>query len=202
VAEAMNFAAVYKAPVVFVCENNGYAISIPTQRQSAVTELARRGPGFGIPSIRVDGNDILAMVAATGEAVQRARSGSGPTFIEAVTYRMSLHTTADDPRIYRDDEEVERWKARCPIARFEKYLLGKGLLDRAAIERIGRECEEEVLSGRERFRARAEADPREIFDFVYESLTPELREQQREYFERLERKGVLAHEPPPEPGPR
>ena len=104
VNEAFNFAAVYKAPVVFVCENNGYAISIPVQRQAAIKELARRGSGFGIPSIRVDGNDILAMIVATTRAVEHARAGNGPYFIEAVTYRMELHTTADDPKVYRSDE--------------------------------------------------------------------------------------------------
>ncbi len=196
VAEAMNIAAVYQAPVIFVVENNGYAISVPAERQSGLRELARRGPGFGIPSARVDGNDVLSVIAATTEAVQRARSGGGPTLIEAVTYRMSLHTTADDPRVYRNDEEVERWKARDPIARFEKHLLGKGLLDRETIERIGRECEQEVLAGRDRFRALAQANPREVFDFVYETLPAELEAQKKEYFERLDRKGV-----PPGPAP-
>ena len=155
VNEAFNFAAVYKAPVVFVCENNGYAISIPVEKQAAVRELARRGPGFGIPSIRVDGNDILAMIVAATNAVERARSGGGPTLIEAVTYRLSLHTTADDPRVYRSDDEVEKWKSKCPIARFEEYLMRKGLLDRETIERIGTECEQEVREARERFRQRA-----------------------------------------------
>ena len=139
VNEAFNFAAIYKAPVIFVVENNGYAISHPTEKQAATKELARRGPGFGIRSVRVDGNDVLGMIVATREALQRARAGEGPTLIEAVTYRMSLHTTADDPKVYRDDDEVEQWKSRCPIARFEKYLLGKGLLDRDTIERIGTE---------------------------------------------------------------
>ncbi|MCH6552504.1 MAG: thiamine pyrophosphate-dependent dehydrogenase E1 component subunit alpha, partial [Planctomycetes bacterium] len=170
VSEAFNFAAVYKAPVVFVCENNGYAISVPVERQAGIKELARRGPGFGIPAIRVDGNDVLAMIVATTRAVERARSGGGPTLIEAVTYRMSLHTTADDPKVYRSEDEVERWKPKCPIARFEKYLTGKGLLDPDAIERIAAECEQEVLDGRERFRARAKPRPRAVVDHRYETL--------------------------------
>ncbi len=190
VNEALNVAAVFKAPVVFVCENNGWAISIPTEKQAAVRELARRGPGFGIPSIRVDGNDVLAMIAATTDAVERAREGGGPTLIEAVTYRMSLHTTADDPRVYRSDEDVQRWRARDPIARFEKYLMAKGLLDRATVDRIGKECEQEVLEARERFRRRAVADPREVFDFVYAELPPELEAQKREYLSKLDRKGA------------
>jgi pyruvate dehydrogenase E1 component alpha subunit len=188
VNEALNFAAVYKAPVVLVCENNGWAISIPTERQAATGELARRGPGFGIPSLRVDGNDVLAMVVATSEALKRAREGLGPTFIEAVTYRMSLHTTADDPRVYRNQEELDRWKPRCPIARLEKYLLGKGLLDRDTVQRIAGECEREVLGARERFRQRAVPRPGEVFDFMYAQLPPELQEQKSEYLRRLERK--------------
>jgi len=190
VNEAFNFAAVYKAPVVFVVENNGYAISHPTEKQAATKELARRGPGFGIPSIRVDGNDVLAMIVATSEAVERARAGEGPTLIEAVTYRMSLHTTADDPKVYRDDDEVEQWTLKCPITRFEKYLIGKDVLDEAAIERIGSECEQEVLDARERFRARTKARPREVFDFMYEKLPPELERQKREYLDKLDRKGI------------
>ncbi len=190
VNEALNFAAVYRSPVVFVCENNGYAISIPVDKQAATPQLVRRGAGFGIPSVRVDGNDVLAMIVATNRAVQRARSGDGPTFIEAVTYRMSLHTTADDPKVYRDDDEVEQWKPKCPIARFEKYLIGKDVLDEAAIDRIGSECEQEVLDARERFRARAKARPREVFDFMYEKLPPELERQKHEYLDKLDRKGI------------
>lgn len=190
VAEAFNFAAVYCAPVVFMLENNGWAISIPTSKQCAIDELARRGPGFGIPSIRVDGNDILAMIVATTEAVDRARRGQGPSLIEAVTYRMSVHTTADDPTVYRKDEEVEQWKARCPIARFEKYLKNKGILDDADFQRIGAECEQEVLDGRELFRNRAKPNPREVFDFMFETLPAELEQQKREYLAKLDRMGV------------
>ncbi len=190
VAESMNFAAVYKSPVIFVVENNGYAISVPVSQQHGVAELARRGPAFGMPGIRVDGNDILAMIVASSRAVDHARAGNGPCFIEAVTYRMSLHTTADDPKVYRADEEVKQWEAKCPIARFETYLKNKGLLDDAAIEQIGGECEQEVLDARERFRARAKAVPHEVFDFVYETLTPELEAQKQDYLAKLARKGI------------
>ena len=110
VSEALNFAGVYNAPVVFVCENNGWAISTPTSQQSANQILAAQGVAHGIPSIRVDGNDILAMMSATEEATNRARNGEGPTLIEAITFRMSLHTTADDPTVYRDENEVQIWK--------------------------------------------------------------------------------------------
>src|SRR5262249_11240616 len=144
VNEAFNFAATSKAPIVFVCENNGWAISMPVDKQAATASLAQRGVGFGIPSVRVDGNDVLAVLVATRDAVQRARSGGGATFIECVTYRMSLHTTADDPKVYRAEDEVEKWQAKCPIARFEKYLISKGVLDQSDCERIAEDCEQEV----------------------------------------------------------
>jgi pyruvate dehydrogenase E1 component alpha subunit len=190
VSEAFNFAAVFCAPVVFVCENNGWAISVPVTKQCGVKELARRGAGFGIPSIRVDGNDILAMIVASNEAVKHARSGKGPYLIEAVTYRMSLHTTADDPKVYRKDDEVKAWEAKCPIARFEKYLKAKGVLKDEDFARIAEECEKEVLEAREQFRARAKANLREVFDYMYATLPPELEEQKREYLAKLKRKGV------------
>ena len=188
--EAFNFAAVDKAPIVFICENNGWAISMPVEKQAATATLAQRGVGFGIPGVRVDGNDVLAVLTATREAVERARSGDGPTLIECLTYRMSLHTTADDPKVYREEAQVEQWMSKCPISRFEKYLIAKSVIDKAGCEKVATECEQQVLEARERFRGRAKASPREVFDFVYEEITPELREQQAEYFEKLKRKGI------------
>lgn len=190
VSEALNYAAVNKAPVVFVCENNGWAISTPLTKQSATTNLASRGAGFGLPSIRVDGNDILAMTVAVDQAARRARAGDGPTFIEAVTFRMSLHTTADDPTVYRAQELVDPWEARCPITRYETYLQRKGLLDTGAIDRIREKCDGEVIAARDRFRTDAVARPREIFDHIYGELPPELEAQKQAYLDRLERKGV------------
>lgn len=190
VAEAFNFASVYKAPVIFVLENNGWAISIPAEKQAAVREFARRGAGFGIPSIRVDGNDILGMIVASQQAADHGRAGKGPYLVEAVTYRMSVHTTADDPKVYRKEDEVKAWEAKCPIRRFEIYLRNKGILDDADFERIGKECEAEILEAREKFRARAKAKPREVFDYLYTEMPPELKEQQEEYFRKLDRKGV------------
>ncbi len=190
VSEALNFAAVSKAPIVFICENNGWAISMPVEKQAATAALAQRGVGFGIPSVRVDGNDVLAVLTATNDAVARARNGDGPTFIECVTYRMSLHTTADDPKVYRNEDDVEKWQAKCPIARFEKYLIAKGVIDQPGCDRVAEECEQQVLTAREAFRKRAIANPKEVFDFVFENLSPELQEQQQDYFEKLKRKGV------------
>jgi pyruvate dehydrogenase E1 component alpha subunit len=190
VSEALNFAAVNTAPIVFVCENNGWAISTPLAKQSATDSLAVRGLGYGVPSIRVDGNDILAMTVAVDEAAQRARAGGGPTLIEAVTFRMSLHTTADDPTVYRDEALVEPWKARCPILRFEIYLKSKGIIDEAGLEQIRAECDDEVLEARQRFRDTAVAKPREIFDHIYGELSPELEAQKQAYLKRLDDRGV------------
>jgi len=190
VAESLNFAAVDKAPVIFVCENNGWAISTPMTKQTRVDSLAIRGMGYGVPSIRVDGNDILAMMVAVRDAADRARRGEGPTLIEAVTFRMSLHTTADDPTVYRDEAEVTPWEGRCPIKRFEIWLANQGLLDADGCKRVKAECEAEVLAARDAFRESAEAKPREIFDYLYVD-TPEVLERQKaEYFKRLDRKGV------------
>lgn len=190
VSESLNFAAVFKSPILFLCENNQYAISMPVERQAAVKSLAQRGLGFGIPSLRVDGNDVLAMYVAMGEAVNRARAGGGPTFIEAATYRMEMHTTADDPKVYRKDDEVKAWEDRDPILRFEKYLLNKGVLDEAGKAAIQEDATEELRLGRERFDRRAKANPREIFDFMFDTLPPGLAEQKGEYFGKLRRNGV------------
>jgi len=190
VAEALNFAAVNRAPCVFCLENNGYAISMPVERQCAHEVLAQRGVGFGVPSIRADGNDILAMIVAMREATDRARAGEGPTLVEAVTYRMGVHTTADDPTVYRHDDELDVWRTRDPIARFEQYLKRAGHLDQAGIDAVVAECEAEVKAARERFDAKKRKNPFEVFDFMYEELPPELQRQKDEYLARLKRKGI------------
>jgi len=190
VNESLNFAAVYKAPVVFLLENNGWAISMPATKQVATETYAVRGIGFGIPSMRVDGNDVLAVLVAAQRACERARGGEGPTLIEALTYRMSVHTTADDPKVYRDDAEVKEWERRDPIRRFEIYLKNKKVLDDAAIARVHEECEQEVLAARDKFRARAIARPREVFDYVYANQTMELEAQKREYLAKLDKKKI------------
>ncbi|MGK7312205.1 MAG: pyruvate dehydrogenase (acetyl-transferring) E1 component subunit alpha, partial [Candidatus Longimicrobiales bacterium M2_2A_002] len=134
--EALNFARVFGVPAVFVCQNNQWAISVPRERQTKSETLAQKGLGQGMRSVQVDGNDVLAMYAATKEAVARARDGEGPTLIEAVTYRLSLHTTVDDPSRYRSEEEVEEWEARDPIPRFRDYLEERGVLDEDALDEI------------------------------------------------------------------
>jgi 2-oxoisovalerate dehydrogenase E1 component alpha subunit len=166
VNEALIFAATYAAPVIFFCQNNQYAISEPVALQ-AQRPIAERAPGFGVPSVRVDGNDVLAVMAVTRSALDRARSGGGPTFIEAVTYRMGPHTTADDPSRYRDPAELDRWRAKDPIARVEAHLSAAGLLtpDRvAAIQEHADAVAAEMRSGVVSLR---DPDPMAVFDHVY-----------------------------------
>lgn len=166
VHEAMVFAAVTKAPVVFVCQNNQWAISVPASGQTTVP-LARRGAGVGIPSVRVDGNDVLASYAVTAEALARARNGGGPTFIEAYTYRMGAHTTADDPTRYRTSAEEDYWRERDPIARLRTHLADGGHADDAFLAEVEAAADELGESTREYCRALTAPGPETMFDHVY-----------------------------------
>jgi len=166
VNEALIFAATYAAPVIFFCQNNQYAISEPVSLQ-AQRPIADRAPGFGVPSVRVDGNDVLAVLAVTRAALDRARSGGGPTFIEAVTYRMGPHTTADDPTRYRDASELDEWRGKDPLARVEAYLDAQGALTddrRAAITAKADAVAAEMRAG---ITTLADPDPLTVFDNVY-----------------------------------
>lgn len=178
--EALNWAGVYKAPVVLVVQNNGWAISVPRHKQTAAPTIAARGAGFGVPSRLVDGNDILAMYSAMNEAVERARAGDGPTLIEALTYRIGAHTTADDPTRYRDAAEVEAWKAKDPLARFKRYLAGRGLMDDAQEEALIAEVEAEINSAVEVAEAMPIPSPEAIFDWAYANPFPRLEEEREE----------------------
>src|SRR5439155_425244 len=127
--EALNFAGVWHVPVVFVCQNNQWAISVPLKKQTHSRTIAQKALAYGLPGLQVDGNDVLAVYAATKEAVDRAREGNGPTLIECVTYRLGVHTTADDPTKYRSEEEVREWERKDPLTRFVEYLRKKNLLE-------------------------------------------------------------------------
>lgn len=177
--EAMNFAAVFQVPLVFVCQNNQWAISIPLSRQTHTKTLAQKALAYGIPGIQVDGNDILAVYSAAENAVQRARSGEGPTFIECVTYRLLMHTTADDPKRYRSREEEAQWQKRDPIQRFETYLLNKGILTRSTIDDLQSRIAEDIQSAVNRAEEQMTSmgDPLEMFDHLYEMLPPYLEKQ-------------------------
>jgi len=178
VNEAMVFAASTGAPVVFLCTNNQWAISEPVSLQTRIP-LARRAPGFGIPSIRVDGNDVLAVLAATRWALDHARSGRGPAFIEAVTYRMGPHTTSDDPTRYRDPAELAYWEQRDPIARLEAHLRALGEFDDATASAVSAEADALCAEVREACLGARTAPPETILEHVYEEPHPAIDEQQR-----------------------
>lgn len=181
--EGLNFAGVFKVPVVFVCQNNQYAISVPRKRQTASRTLAQKAVAYGFPGIQVDGNDVLAVYSACREAVDRARNGGGPTLIETYTYRMWMHTTADDPKKYRQKEEEEEWKEKDPIKRFKNYLLAKNILD----GEVEKEINEKALAEVERAVSAAESieplTPDDLFDHMFKEITPELASQ-KEYLKK------------------
>ncbi|HXG03800.1 MAG TPA: pyruvate dehydrogenase (acetyl-transferring) E1 component subunit alpha [Candidatus Binatia bacterium] len=174
--EALNFAGVWHVPVVFVCQNNQWAISVPLKKQTHARTLAQKALAYGLPGIQVDGNDVLAVYAATREAVDRARAGEGPTMIECVTYRLGMHTTADDPSKYRSEEEVREWERKDPLTRFGAYLRARNLLD----EGLEQEVDQEIAAGVARFEALAQADPLTMFDHVYAAPPPHLAAQREE----------------------
>jgi pyruvate dehydrogenase E1 component alpha subunit len=173
----MNFAAVYRAPCILFCQNNQWAISVPISKQSASETIAQKGAAYGMPSVRVDGNDILAVYSVTKAAVERARNGEGPTFIEAVTYRRLGHSSSDDPTKYRDESEVKAWEQKDPVDRFRKFLLARGLWDEtketALKERIAKAVNDAIAAAEG---VGAPADETLVTD-VYAQVTPQLKEQ-------------------------
>ncbi|MBX3194832.1 MAG: pyruvate dehydrogenase (acetyl-transferring) E1 component subunit alpha [Microbacteriaceae bacterium] len=180
VNEAMVFAATYQAPVVFFCQNNQYAISEPVSLQTRVP-LADRPAGFGIPSARVDGNDVLAVTAVVREALERARGGGGPGFIEAVTYRMGPHTTADDPTRYRDPAELELWSARDPIQRLRAHLESRGAFGPELEESVAARADQVAAELRAGCIAMPDPDALEVFADVYAEPHAELDRQRADY---------------------
>ncbi len=187
--EAMNFAGVYQLPVVFLVENNHWAISIPREKQTASETIAQKALAYGFDGLQLDGNDPLAVYAGTREAVEKARSGGGPTLIEAVTYRLTMHTTADDPTKYRSQEEVEKWEKLDPIPRYRTYLLERGILDEKLVDEIEADAQGEVAAAVEKYEAFGDVDPLECFDHIYAELPPELVEQRGEFAAALAREG-------------
>ncbi|WP_370647077.1 pyruvate dehydrogenase (acetyl-transferring) E1 component subunit alpha [Arthrobacter sp. zg-Y844] len=180
VHEAMVFAASFNSPVVFFCSNNQWAISEPVTLQAQVP-IANRAPGLGIPSIRVDGNDVLAVMAATREALDRARSGNGPTFIEAVTYRMGPHTTADDPTRYRDQAELERWRRKDPLSRLQALLASMGLFTDGFAAEAGRRADDVAAELRAACLGMPDPVPADVFAHVYSEPNSWLDRQQEQY---------------------
>jgi len=183
--EAMNVAGAFNLPLVMIIQNNQWAISLPRAKQCAADTLAQKAIAYGFNGIQVDGNDILAMVVAAGEAVERARRGGGPTLIEAVTYRLGVHTTADDPRKYRSDEEVDSWKPRDPLVRFLKYLQQRGLMDAKGLEVLEEEIAKEITAAVEAAEAYT-PDVTEPFRHCFAAMPPHLESQLAEFQAYLE----------------
>ncbi|MFI2370273.1 pyruvate dehydrogenase (acetyl-transferring) E1 component subunit alpha [Streptomyces sp. NPDC018833] len=175
--EALNFAAVWRAPVVFLVQNNGFAISVPLAKQTAAPSLAHKAVGYGMPGRLVDGNDAAAVHQVLGEAVARARRGGGPTLIEAVTYRMDAHTNADDATRYRGESEVETWRAHDPILLLERALTERGLLDDDRRKAAADAAESMAADLRARMNADPVLDPMDLFAHVYAEQTSQLCEQ-------------------------
>lgn len=191
--EALNYAGVFKAPVIFVVQNNGWAISTPRHRQTAAEQIADRGAGFGVMSQVVDGNDVLAVYQVASEAIERAREGQGPTLIEAITYRVGAHTTADDPTRYRTAEEVEKWTRRDPIVRFRTFLMNEDLLTEAEDEALYKAIHAEIEEAVEAYEALPPPDPYEIFDIIYAEAPPQLQRQRAEFIRDLELETPYSH---------
>jgi len=175
--EALNFSAVWKAPVVFFVQNNGYAISVPLAKQSAAPTLAAKGVGYGIPSLLIDGNDAAAVYAAVRAGLDRAAAGQGPTLIEAITYRIEAHTNADDATRYRPDAEVQSWLDRDPIARLEVFLSQEGVLGEQATQEIAAQAEELAERTRDLMSKDPDLDPADLFAHVYAQPTASLERQ-------------------------
>ncbi len=176
----MNFAGVFKTPTVFLCRNNGWAISVPVERQTASTSFAGKGIAYGIPGIRCDGNDLFAVIKATRDAVARAAAGQGSTIVEAMTYRLSGHSTSDDPKAYRKDDVVETWKKRDPLARVRKYLDKKALWSDDKQRDFEAKVDGDIKAAVAQAESAAPPSLESMFDDVYAELPWNLREQKQE----------------------
>jgi TPP-dependent pyruvate/acetoin dehydrogenase alpha subunit len=173
----MNFAGVFGTPVVFLCQNNGWAISCPVEKQTASEGFAIKGEAYGIPGVVVDGNDVLAMYRAVSEAVKRARAGEGPTLIEAVTFRMGGHSTSDDPSKYVEKHVFEEWRERCPLKRFRAWLLAEGKLTEEQAGQIEADASAEMLAAAKTAEAKPKPPLETIFNDVFETMPAHLRAQ-------------------------
>jgi pyruvate dehydrogenase E1 component alpha subunit len=183
--EAMNFAGVWQAPVVFIIQNNQWAISMPREKQTRAATLAQKAIAAGIEGIQVDGNDALGMYVATRDALARARAGEGPTLIEAVTYRLGVHTTADDPRKYRGEEDEAPWREKEPLPRFRNYLEKKKIWDAKREEALLAEIKEQIDAAVANFESRSDMPPEVLFDHVFGTRHAEIDAQRAEFLEQL-----------------
>lgn len=189
VHEAMNFAGVFHVPVVFFCQNNQYAISVPRRMQCAAVTLAQKAYGYGYHGLQVDGNDFFAVFLAVNEALEKARSGGGPTFIESITYRLGPHTTSDDPSRYREEKELEMWKPLDPLVRFRFYLKKTGLWTTEWEDKITEECRTEIEQEVTEAENTPPPKPEEIFEYSLAHLTADLEEQREDLLSAVKEKG-------------
>ena len=185
--EALNFAGVLNAPVVFLCQNNQFAISTPREIQTRSATIAQKAVAYGIHGIQVDGNDVLAVYQATKEAVERARAGEGPSLIEAVTFRMGMHTTADDPTRYRSDDVVEEWEKKDPLVRFRIYLEGKGVWDDQRQADLESRIKNEIDTTVTEFEKPREVKPDAPFDHVFGTPSQLIEDQRKRFLADLEK---------------
>jgi len=176
----LNFAGVFQAPVVFVCENNQYAISTPRDKQTHAETIAQRGIAYGVPGIQVDGNDIFAVYKVAKEAVDKARKGKGPTLIEAVTYRLGDHSTSDDAKRYRSQKEVEKWLKKDPVLRLEKYMKSHKMLTDAYKKQVAKKAKDLVEKEVEKYESYPHAKKKDIFSYMFKEMTPRLKEEYEE----------------------
>lgn len=188
--EALNFAAVFHVPVVFLVQNNEYAISVPLKHQTVAPSLAHKAIGYGMPGERVDGNDLAAMLSVLGKAVDRARDGGGPALVEAHTYRMQAHTNADDPSRYRSQSDVDEWVPKDPITRMRTYLGNLNLLTAEEEQRVAGAAEETAATLRDGLNSEPEINPADLFEYVYTEKTSQLREQAALLADELSREGA------------
>jgi 2-oxoisovalerate dehydrogenase E1 component subunit alpha len=179
VHEAMNFASVLDAPVVFFCQNNGWAISVPLSEQTR-TPIYLKAGAYGFPGVQVDGNDVLAVYRATREAADRARTDGRPTLIEALTYRMGPHSTADDASRYRGDDEVEAWRTKDPLERYERFLTAQGVLTDEVRATVSAEAETLAAHVRAGIVGAPPMPVEDLFEWVFEEPTETLRRQRDE----------------------
>ena len=193
--EALNFAAVFHLPVIFFVQNNKYAISVPLAHQSVAPSLAHKAVGYGMAGERVDGNDVVALLAVLDRAVALARGGSGPLLVEANTYRMQAHTNADDATRYREDSEVAEWLAKDPISRMRTYLTGRGLLDDDGAARTAAKAEAVATQLRDGLGGDVPVDPQDLFRYVFSVPTPQLKEQSAMLADELAREASSEESP-------
>lgn len=187
--EALNFAAVYNVGSIFFIQNNRYAISVPIAKQMKNRTIAQRALGYDIPGVRVDGQDVLAVLSVMKEAIDRARSGGGPTLVEALTYRYGPHTTSDDPKRYRKQEEVEEWQKADPILKFQAYLARKGLWNQAWEDELTAWARETVSKASAEAEAMGRPRWEDIFDYVYAELPGQLHRQKAKLAAEIARRG-------------